>query len=199
MDFVPPDILRTFSAFLDFCYLARRTYFTETTLNQLDDRLQDFHRYREYFRTSGTRPAGFSLPRQHALSHYRSLIEEFGAPYGLCSSITESRHITAVKKPWRRSSRFNALGQMLVTNQRLDKLAALRIDYVNRQMLLPLANVPLKPPNPDEEENQDVWAVDEIVTGCVELARRPGRYLNVGLNISLTNLRATSIWIPQDT
>ncbi|KAF8953940.1 hypothetical protein BDZ97DRAFT_1678489, partial [Flammula alnicola] len=44
-------------------------------------------------------------------------VQEFGAPGGLCSSITESRHITAVKKPWRRSSRFEALGQMLITNQ----------------------------------------------------------------------------------
>ncbi|KAJ7362401.1 hypothetical protein DFH08DRAFT_683551, partial [Mycena albidolilacea] len=41
-------------------------------------------------------------------------------------AIPESRHITAVKKPWRRSSRYNALGQMLLTNQRLDKLAAAR-------------------------------------------------------------------------
>lgn len=175
VDFVHSDILRTFAAFLDFCYLARRTYFTEATLDQLDIHLQNFHRYREYFRTSGTRPDGFSLPRQHALTHYRALIEEFGAPYGLCSSITESRHITAVKKPWRRSNRFNALGQMLVTNQRLDKLAALRIDYVKRQMLPPLTNVPLKRPKHDEEETLDAWAVDEIVTGCVELARRAGK------------------------
>jgi hypothetical protein len=63
------------------------------------------------------------------------LIKLFGSPGGLCSSITESKHITAVKEPWRRSNRYNALGQMLLTNQRLDKLAASRVDFEHRGML----------------------------------------------------------------
>jgi hypothetical protein len=63
------------------------------------------------------------------------LIRLFGSPNGLCSSITESKHIKAVKQPWRRSNRFRAIGQMLLTNQRLDKLAALRVDYTRRGML----------------------------------------------------------------
>ncbi|KAG1859497.1 hypothetical protein C8R48DRAFT_748607 [Suillus tomentosus] len=53
----------------------------------------------------------------------------------LCSSITESKHIKAVKEPWRRSSRFEALNQMLLTNQCLDKLAASRIDFASHGML----------------------------------------------------------------
>ena len=63
------------------------------------------------------------------------LIQEFGAPNGLCSSITESKHIKAVKELWQCSSRFKALGQMLITNQRLDNLAALRINFASRGML----------------------------------------------------------------
>ncbi|KAF9553018.1 hypothetical protein CPC08DRAFT_728207 [Agrocybe pediades] len=63
------------------------------------------------------------------------MIREFGAPNGLCSSITESKHIKAVKEPWRRSNHYEALGQMLVTNQRLDKLAAARVDFKSRGML----------------------------------------------------------------
>jgi hypothetical protein len=59
----------------------------------------------------------------------------FGAPNGLCSSITELKHIKAVKEPWRRSDRFDALSQMLLTNQRLDKLAASRVDFADRGML----------------------------------------------------------------
>jgi len=59
----------------------------------------------------------------------------FGAPNGLCSSMTEAKHIKAVKEPWRRSSRYEPLGQMLLTNQRLDKLAASRIDFTSRGML----------------------------------------------------------------
>ena len=74
-------------------------------------------------------------PRQHCLIHYPKLIRAFGAPNGLCSSITESKHIKAVKEPWQRSNRFHALGQMLFTNQCLDKLAAAQVDFESREML----------------------------------------------------------------
>ena len=67
--------------------------------------------------------------------HYHQLIEMFGAPNGLCTSITEAKHIKCVKEPWRRSNRFRALGQMLLTNQRTDKLTAAKIDFEQRGML----------------------------------------------------------------
>jgi hypothetical protein len=101
----------------------------------MEDALNRFHRHRTIFEECGVRPDGFALPRQHSLIHYLALIRAFGAPNGLCSSITESKHIKAVKEPWRRSSRFEALGQMLQTNQRLDKLAASRVDFTKRGML----------------------------------------------------------------
>ena len=59
----------------------------------------------------------------------------FGTPNGLCSSITESKHILAVKDPYNRSNHCNALGQILLTNQRQDKLAAARVDFEHRGML----------------------------------------------------------------
>ena len=133
--YVHVDIIKTLNAFLDFCYIARQNVLTEDSLNALDTALERFHHYREIFRISGVRPDGFSLPRQHALKHYRRHIENFGAPNGLCSSITESKHITAVKKPWRRSSRYEALQQMLTINTRNDKLAAARVDFSSRGML----------------------------------------------------------------
>jgi len=54
---------------------------------------------------------GFTLPTQHSPFHYSVLIRAFGTPNGLCSSITESTHIKAVKKPWHCSNHFKALGQ----------------------------------------------------------------------------------------
>ena len=129
------DITKTLTAFLDFCYIARQSVLTQDSLNALDAALERFHHYREIFRVSGVRPTGFSLPRQHSLIHYRHHIENFGAPNGLCSSITESKHIAAVKKPWRRSSRYDALKQMLVINTRNDKLAAARVNFTSRGML----------------------------------------------------------------
>jgi hypothetical protein len=133
--YVPSDVLRTFRAFLEFCYIVRLDVITEDTLAKLDDALARFHRYRTIFKDLNIRPAGFALPRQHSMVHYFASIRLFGAPNGLCSSITESMHRHAVKKPWRRSNHYNALSQMLLTNQRLDKLAAARVDFMERGML----------------------------------------------------------------
>ncbi|KAG2358510.1 hypothetical protein BDR07DRAFT_1294809, partial [Suillus spraguei] len=53
----------------------------------------------------------------------------FGVPNGLCSSITEFKHIKAVKERWCQSSGFETLSQMLLTNQHLNKLAASQVDF----------------------------------------------------------------------
>jgi hypothetical protein len=171
-DLVHPDVVKCISAFLDFCYLARRSDFDSSTLISLDNALNRFQTYREIFRSSGVRESGFSLPRQHSLVHYRINIQDFGAPNGLCSSITESRHITAVKKPWRRSNRYEALGQMLITNQRLDKLAAARVDFIAREMLPPDRG-PLPGVNADDDDDGGPID-DEKVIADVQLARTRG-------------------------
>lgn len=133
--YVPAEMVKAIRAFLEFCYIARRDAHDTHSLAALDDALRRFHLHREIFRTAGIRVDGFNLPRQHSLTHYVKLIRAFGAPNGLCSSITESKHIKAVKEPWRRSNRFDALGQMLLTNQRLDKLAASRASFASHGML----------------------------------------------------------------
>lgn len=122
---VPAEVVKCLSALLDFCYIARRNAITSSDLDKLEDALERFHHYREFFvGTAGVRGDRISLPRQHSLVHYVRSIRLFGSPNGLCSSITESKHIKAVKEPWRRSSRYKALKQMLRTITRLDKLAA---------------------------------------------------------------------------
>ncbi|KAI0283466.1 hypothetical protein BC826DRAFT_1093834 [Russula brevipes] len=113
---------------------CRHSEIDEDTLAAIQDAVGRFHQERQIFIEAGIRE-DFSLPRQHSLTHYQDLILLFGAPNGLCSSITESKHIKAVKEPWRRSSRNQPLGQMLLTNQRLDKLAASRVNFQARGML----------------------------------------------------------------
>ncbi|KAG1737098.1 uncharacterized protein EDB91DRAFT_1249743 [Suillus paluster] len=71
----------------------------------------------------------------HSMYHYADMIQLFGALNGLCLSITELKHIKVVKNPWQWSSKNNALGQMLLTNQHLDKLAASCIDITARGTL----------------------------------------------------------------
>ena len=131
-------MVKTVTAFLEFCYIARRNIITDDSLEQLKIALHCFHESRQIF--SGTVRAegllGFSLPRQHSMVHYYDNIKNFGSPNGLCSSITESKHITAVKRPWRRSNKHAALPQILKTNERLDKIAAARADFTARGMLV---------------------------------------------------------------
>ncbi|TFK58074.1 hypothetical protein BDN72DRAFT_782546, partial [Pluteus cervinus] len=117
--YIPNDMIRCLAAFIDFAYLARRNAISASTLEQLEAALNRFIQHREAFENEGVQT---SLPRQHSLQHYLSVIRLFGSPNGLCSSITESRHITAVKEPWRRSNRYNALIQMLRTIERIEKL-----------------------------------------------------------------------------
>ncbi|KII96186.1 hypothetical protein PLICRDRAFT_87439 [Plicaturopsis crispa FD-325 SS-3] len=170
---VPSEMVRAISAFLDFCYLVRRDVIDETTLDAIDDALRRFHRDRAIFLVTGVRN-DFSLPRQHSLVHYRTHIELFGAPNGLCSSITESKHIKAVKEPWRRSSHFEALGQMLLTNQRLDKLDAFRADLAAKGLLShkPVPPPPAPAPPPDDEPDEPVLDGPKVLAH-VTLAKCP--------------------------
>ncbi|EIW75218.1 hypothetical protein CONPUDRAFT_66179, partial [Coniophora puteana RWD-64-598 SS2] len=179
---VPRDVVRTFRAFLEFCYLVRRDVITDEALLEIKDALERFHRYRVIFQTLGVANS-LSLPRQHSLKHYLFLIRQFGAPNGLCSSITESKHIKAVKEPWRRSSRFEALKQMLITNQRLDKLAAARVDFAARGIQFqtlavdPVVMRQLRARGLDggSVEEESGTAIDGQVEAKVQLPRSPAR------------------------
>jgi len=128
-------MLYTICTFLEFCYIARHDIITEKTLAELEDALSCFHKYWAVFQEVGIREKGFLLPRQHSTNHYPEMIHLFGVPNGLCSSIMESKHIKAVKEPWRRSNCHKPLKQILLTNQCLDKLSAARIDFTQRSML----------------------------------------------------------------
>jgi len=133
--FVPKEVIQTFRAFLDFYYLVRRNVLDEVDLVKIRDALSRFHTARSVFQRLGIRD-NFSLPRQHAMKHYITHIRNFGAPNGLCSSITESAHIPFVKRPWRRSSRNEPIEEMLLINERIDKLTTARTDFVQRGMLV---------------------------------------------------------------
>lgn len=128
-------MVQCLAAFMELCYIFRRNVITSTALSAAQVLLDEFHTLRQIFIEEGIRES-ISLPRQHALPHYITSIPLFGSPNGLCSSITESKHIKAVKEPWRRSSRFRALPQMLRTIVRLEKLSSLRRRFLREQLLI---------------------------------------------------------------
>ena len=127
-------MVKALHVFLEFCYIAQRNVHDTQSLKELDNVLQCYHRYCEIFTTTCIQ-TGFNLPCQHALIHYSKAICQFGALNGLCLSITESKHIEAVKEPWWWSSHFDVLRQMLITNEHANKLAAARADFKRRGVL----------------------------------------------------------------
>ena len=133
--FIPCDIVQCFHAYLDFCYITHMSIFTWSTLDRLDEALIRFHTYHAIFQQLGvcnSTPSGFSLPCQHAMVHYQQHIENFGAPNRLCSSITESKHTTAVKHPWHWPSHYNTIKQIILTNQQMEKLAAAHTNFTSQ-------------------------------------------------------------------
>jgi hypothetical protein len=131
---VPAEVVCAVRDLIEFSYLVRRDVHDTQSIKAIDTALKSFHNNREIFRTSGV-VQHFNYPRQHSLKHYVAMIRAFGSPNGLCSSMTENKHIKAVKKPWRRSNRYKAMKQMLLTNQRLDKLSASRAHFAFNGML----------------------------------------------------------------
>ena len=182
---VPPQMVRAIATFMEFCYLVRQSQLDEDTLDQIDSSIAHFHQEHEIFKETGVHD-NFSLPRQHSISHYHFLIQQFGAPNGLCSSITESKHIKVVKDPYHHSSHNETLGQMLLTNQWLDKLEATCVNFATHRMLkgpLLLSGIANKHQadaalnmahNP--RDGGDVEADGGITSmGDVKLAQNPGK------------------------
>lgn len=170
-------MVKAISSFMEFCYLVQWSVLDKNDLQKLEEHLATFHEEQEVFWREGVQEKGFSLPRQHSLTHYADMIWRFSTPNGLCSSITESNHIKAVREPWRHSSKFNALPQMLRTNLRMDKLAAAGVDFKARGMLKDSiwANYIDPVPPPPRNDDNDGEAIDERNSVAeVELAKKEG-------------------------
>ncbi|KIM66389.1 hypothetical protein SCLCIDRAFT_21889 [Scleroderma citrinum Foug A] len=163
-DYVPSKMVQAIAAFMDFCYIVHQSTLDEADLIAMDKALKSF---------------------EAECTIFEELVQQFGAPNGLCTSITESKHIEAVKKPWRRSNRHEALGQMLVTNQWLDNLAHFRANQFARGFLsTPLVPVDVEPEALDTSNEeagfQDDSTLEEVqdadgstLEAIVELAKHP--------------------------
>ena len=128
--YVPSMMDQCISTFMDLCYIFQRNAITATA----ETLLQRFHELRRIFVTEGVRKS-ISLPHQHDLTlsdldclvwvSQRLALIDYGYP----------SHVKAVKEPWRQSSRFKALVQILWTIIRLGKLAALRRRFLQEGTL----------------------------------------------------------------
>ena len=113
--------LRAMASSNGLVMIPRHWWINQSTLTDINNAVQCFHTEWAIFIETGVHNH-FSLPHQHSMTHYLTLIKMFGAPNGLYSSITKSWHIKAGNEPWQHSNHYEALGQMLVTNQWLDNV-----------------------------------------------------------------------------
>ncbi|KAF9470984.1 hypothetical protein BDN70DRAFT_909445 [Pholiota conissans] len=116
---VPSEVVQCIATFTEICYILRRNAITSPALAKAEALIDQFHALRQIFIAEGVRKS-ISLPRQHSLLHYPPSIALFSSPNGLCSSITESKHIEA----------------MLITIVRLEKLAALCRRFLREKLLV---------------------------------------------------------------
>jgi hypothetical protein len=129
---VPDDMVECIAAFMEVCYLVHQDDISTADLDMIKKEISRFHHLWQVFIDAGIY---LSLPRQHALMHYPNSIALFGLPNGLCSSITEAKHIKAIKEPWRQSSQNKLLPQMLETVTRMEKIATLQVVFEQLGML----------------------------------------------------------------
>jgi hypothetical protein len=99
----------------------------------MESLLKEFHEARVFFLETEVM-SKVAAPCQHALTHYVRGIRLFSALNGLCSSITESKHIDAVKKPWCQSNQNAPIIQMMLRVSRLEKLAGLKAYLTSLQL-----------------------------------------------------------------
>jgi hypothetical protein len=109
---------------MDACYIAHWNAISASALEHFRECIERFPKLCDAFIACGIREE-MLLPCQHAFNHYYHLIIAFGSPNGLCSSITESKHIKA----------FKAIAQIVVTLLQLHKMAAARQHFTLLSML----------------------------------------------------------------
>ena len=162
-------MVKAIAAFLNFYYLVRHLSINQDHLCAIQEAINCFHLHQKVFQTTGVHKKGFSLPQQHAMVHYISHIIALSAPSGLCSSITESMHICAVKKPWRRLSCNHPLLQILCTNTRLSKLAAFQHSLIVQGML----GVTCDPDPQTQQQPHDPPAITQTQTMKNQMMKVP--------------------------
>lgn len=165
---VPEGMLHAIAAFLDFCYLVWHLQIDESVLDQIEDAVNHFHWECHIFIELGIWN-DFLLPHQCALVHYCLMIQLFG----LCSSITESKHIKAVKQPYCCSSWNHLLVRWSWWTSRMqnDKLATAWVDFKSHGMLTSIQGNPLpgRWPIHQPQSRSQQPALDEASAPKVEI------------------------------
>jgi len=108
---------------LDFIYLTQYTTHDKSTLGYLQDTLNEFHKYKEYFVDVGCREH-LHIPKLHSLLHYIQSIELFRTTDNYNTEMFERLHINFAKHGWRATNQRDKFPQMITWLSRQEKIIA---------------------------------------------------------------------------
>jgi hypothetical protein len=117
----PVRLVRSVRSILDFLYLAQFPVHTDTTLDLLQNALNQFHNNKDVFVQLGIRN-NFNLPKLHFAAHYVQKIKFFGTTDNFNTEYTERLHIDFTKNAYRATNRKNEFSQMTLWLERKEKI-----------------------------------------------------------------------------
>lgn len=124
---VPPSVLSSMRALLEFIYTAQSLLFYDEHLSSLRSALQEFHATKSAIYNAGGRqgkhgPIGhWKIPKLELMNAVGPSIIEMGASFQWNSDTAEHLHITHVKAPYRLSNRRNYHEQCCRFMDRVEK------------------------------------------------------------------------------
>ncbi|KAJ3834431.1 hypothetical protein F5878DRAFT_544828 [Lentinula raphanica] len=108
---------------LHFIQLAQYPSHDEDTLNYMQQELNTWHKYRDYFITEGSRQH-FNIPKFHSLLHYIDSIRWIGTTDNSNTEAFERLHIDFAKEGWRASNKRDHFPQMVTFISRQEKVTS---------------------------------------------------------------------------
>lgn len=109
---VPQFVMHAARGLMDFIYLAQYPSHSTTTLQRMEESLQEFHRHKEVFINLSCRE-DFSIPKVHAMEHYTPLIRLKGTADNFNTEHTEWLDIDFAKLGYRASNHKDYIMQMV--------------------------------------------------------------------------------------
>ncbi|CAA7260292.1 unnamed protein product [Cyclocybe aegerita] len=98
---IPSAATKAITALLDFIYIAQYPTHNNSTLEYLQNAIEEFHEHRDYFIQLGLRK-DFNIPKFHSLLHYIDTIKDFGTTDNYNTEMFERLHIDFAKHGWQK-------------------------------------------------------------------------------------------------
>lgn len=136
--------IRAVRSLIDFTFIAGFHVQSSSSLDRMDELLNEFHTNKDVFIDLGLRTS-FDIPKLHWLLHYVRQIYYKGSADNFDTQFTERAHIDFVKALFRHTNKKDILHQMVRMLERFEKLFGIKILIERDQFSLSSADVESTP------------------------------------------------------